>query len=85
MWFNIGEPHPLAFRSKLKVIVSRAAALNLSDAVVIGDYILYYVEAPISSDTHETTTLCTIYLVAWKEGWVSEVCIFPTSMPAKSK
>ena len=81
--FNTGEPHPLASRSKLEVIVSRAAALNLSDAVVIGDYILYWVGTPISSDTHETSTLCSIYSVAWKEGWVSEVCICPTLMPAK--
>jgi hypothetical protein len=40
--------------------------------MVIGDLILYRVEAPIFSDTHKST-LYSIYLVVWKEGWVSEV------------
>lgn len=75
MWFNTGEPHPLASKSKLEVNVSRVAVHNLSEAMVIGDYILYYVGAPVFAETHEQTTLCSIYLVAWKEGWVSEVCI----------
>ena len=83
MWFCTGEPHPLASRSKLEVTVSRAAAHNLSKAMVIGDYILYWVGASIFSEIHEKSTLCNIYLVAWKEGWVSEVCICHTLMPAK--
>jgi hypothetical protein len=75
MWFNTGEPHPLASRLKLEVTVSHAAVHNLSEAMVIGDYILYWVGSSIFSETHEKPTLCNIYLVAWKEGWVSEVCI----------
>ena len=75
MWFNTGGPHPLASRSKLEVNVSRAAVHNLSEVMVIGDYILYWVGAPVFAETHENATLCNIYLVAWKEGWVSEVCI----------
>jgi hypothetical protein len=85
MSFNTGEPHPLASRLKLEVTVSRAAARNLSEAMVIGDYILYWVGAPTVSVTYEKTTLCKIYLVAWKEGWVSEVCICSTLMPAKNR
>jgi hypothetical protein len=54
------------------------AAHNLSDTEVIGDYILYWVGAPMFSRHHEGT-LCSIYLVAWKEGWVSEVRLCPTS------
>ena len=77
MWFGTGEPHSLASRPTLEVSVSRAAAGNLSEAMVIGDYILYWVGAPIISATHEGSTLCTIYLVAWKEGWVSEVRTCP--------
>jgi len=78
MWLNTGKPHPLASRLKLEVTVSRAAVHNLSEAVVIGDYIVYWVGASIFSETHEKTTLCSIYLVAWKEGWVSEL---RTSLP----
>ncbi len=84
MWFSTGEPHPLASGPKLEVSVSRAAAGNLSEAMVIGDYILYWVGAPISSDT-EKATLCSIYLVAWKEGWVSKVRPCPTLILAKIK
>ena len=83
MRFNTGEPHPLASKLKLEFTITCAAAHNLSEAMVIGDYILYWVGAPILSDTHEKNTLCGIFLIAWKEGWVSEVCIFPTLMPAK--
>jgi len=64
MSFNTGGPHPLASRLKFEATVSRAAAHNLSEAMVIGDYILYWVGAPILSDTHEGSTLCCIYLVA---------------------
>lgn len=78
MWFNTGEPHPLASRLKLEVTVSHAAVHNLSEAIVIGDYILYWVGASIFSDIYQKTTLCNIYLVAWKEGWVSEL---RTSLP----
>ena len=85
MWFNTGEPHPLASRLELEVTVSRAAAHNLSGATVIGDYILYWVGASEFSEIHEQTTLCNIYLVAWKDGWTSEVCIRPTFMPTKNK
>jgi hypothetical protein len=73
MWFNTGEPHPLASRLKLEVTVSHAAVHNLSEAMVIGDYILYWVGSSIFSETHEKPTLCNIFLVAWKEGWVSEL------------
>ena len=87
LWFNTGEPHPLASESKLEVTVSRAAVLILPEnnqAIVIGDYILYWV-APLFSETHENTntSLSHIYLVAWKDGWTSEVCICPTFMPTK--
>jgi hypothetical protein len=85
MWFSTGEPHPLAFRPKLEVSVSRVAVDNLSEAMVIGDYILYWVGAPIFPRTNEGSTLCSIYLVAWKEGWVSEVRPCPTLIPAKIK
>jgi hypothetical protein len=77
MWFSTGKPHPLASVPKLEISVTGAAAHNLSDTEVIGDYILYWVGAPMYSRTHEGT-LCTIYLVAWKEGWVSEVRLYPT-------
>ena len=83
MWFNTGEPHPLASKLKLEVTVSRAAVYNLSEAMVIGDYILYWVGPSIFSEAYDKTTLCNIYLVAWKEGWISEVCICPNLMPAK--
>ena len=77
MWFSTGKPHPLASEPKLEISVTGAAAHNLSDTEVIGDYILYWVGAPMYSRTHEGT-LCSIYLVAWKEGWVSEVRLCPT-------
>ncbi len=82
MWFSTGEPHPLASEPKLEISVTGAAAHNLSDTEVIGDYILYWVGAPMYSRTHEGT-LCSIYLVAWKEGWVSEVrlCPIPSTPP----
>ena len=85
MLFNTGKPHPLASRSIMKVIVSRAAALNLSEAMVIGDYVLYWVGVPSFSEIHDKTTLCDIYLVAWKEGWISKVCIRPTLVLARTK
>ena len=77
MLFSTGEPHPLASEPKLEISVTGAAAHNLSDTEVIGDYILYWVGAPMYSRTHEGT-LCTIFLVAWKEGWASEVRLTPT-------
>jgi hypothetical protein len=72
--FSTGEPHPLASQPKLEVSVSGSAARNLSDSTVIGDYILYWVGAP-----HDNVldSLYGIYLVAWKEGWVSEVRLVP--------
>jgi hypothetical protein len=72
MDFKTGKPHPLASRPSLEVTVAGASAYNLSDTEVIGDYILYWVGNPMPSHTNEST-LSTIYLVAWKEGWVSEV------------
>ncbi|KAI0298783.1 hypothetical protein B0F90DRAFT_1731051 [Multifurca ochricompacta] len=72
MGFSTGKPHPLASRPTLEVTVAGASAYNLSDTEVIGDYILYWVGGPIFSHAHEGT-LCNIYLIAWKEGWVSEL------------
>ncbi len=83
MWFSTGKPHPLASVPKLEISVTGAAAHNLSDTEVIGDYILYWVGAPMYSRNNEGT-LCSVYLVAWKEGWVSEVRLFSTLDPAKS-
>jgi hypothetical protein len=86
MWFSTGEPHPLASEPKFEISVTGAAAHNLSDTEVIGDYILYWVGAPMYSRAHEGT-LCTIYLVAWKEGWVSEVrlCPIPSTLDISQK
>jgi hypothetical protein len=81
--FNTGEPHPLASQPKLEVSVSGSAADNLSDTTVIGDYILYWVGAP---DDDGRGSLCGIYLVAWKEGWVSEVRLaYPTQFDDRLK
>lgn len=68
--FSTGKPHPLASQPKLEVSVSGPAAHNLSDATVIGDYILYRI-GPSREVVYDS--LCGIYLVAWKEGWVSQV------------
>ena len=72
MWFSTGSPHPLASRPTLEFTAAGASAYNLSDTEVIGDYILYWVGAPLITRAHDGS-LCTIYLVAWKEGWVKEV------------
>ncbi|KAH9963629.1 hypothetical protein BC827DRAFT_1266400 [Russula dissimulans] len=72
MWFSTGKPHPLASRPTLEFTVAGASAYNLSDTEVIGDYILYWVGAPLMTRPHDGS-LCTIYLVAWKEGWVKEL------------
>ena len=72
MWFSTGKPHPLASRPMLEISVPGASAYNVSDTEVIGDYILYWVGDPTVTRQNEGT-LCTIYLVAWKEGWVKEV------------
>ena len=88
MSFDTGEPHPLASRRpqlKMELPVFREAAHNLLYATVIGDYILYWVGVSIFSDIHEKTTLCNIYLVAWTEGWISEVCICPTLISAETE
>jgi len=76
----------------MEISVTGAAAHNLSDTEVIGDYILYWVGAPTPTPTHSRThecTLCSIYLVAWKEGWISEVrlpyTLDPTSISVQSK
>jgi hypothetical protein len=76
MWFSTGKPHPLASRPTLEFTVAGASAYNLSDTEVIGDYILYWVGAPLMTRPHDGS-LCTIYLVAWKEGWVKEVRFSP--------
>jgi hypothetical protein len=83
MCFSTGQLHPLASRPELKVSVSVAAADDPLTTEVIGDYILYWVRAPISSDTEEKISLCGIYLIAWKEGWTSEVCQCPTVISVK--
>jgi hypothetical protein len=72
--FSTGEPHPLASQHKLEVSISGSGAHILSETTVIGDYILYWVGAP-----HDIVlgSLCGIYLVAWKEGWVSKVRLCP--------
>jgi len=72
MWFSTGKPHPLASRPTLDISVAGVAAYNLSDTEVIGDYILYWVGNPMDNKPNDCT-LCTIYLVAWKEGWVKEL------------
>ncbi len=74
-----------ALSLELNLSVAFLYVKQLPEAVVIGDYILYWVGAPIISHTHEGSTLCTIYLVAWKGGWVSEVRPYPTLIPAKIK
>jgi hypothetical protein len=78
MDFNTGKPHPLASQPSLEVTVAGASAYNLSDTEVIGDYILYWVGSPVFSHHANEGTLSNIYLVAWKEGWVSEVSPRPT-------
>jgi len=83
MCFSTGKLHPLASRPKFRVSVSAAAAHNLSNAEVIGDYILYWVGAPTPSDTEEKEMLCSIYLIVWKEGWTSKVRQFPTVISVK--
>lgn len=65
--FSTGKPHPLASQPNLEISVSRAFRHELS---VIGDYILYRVIPEY------TNSLSGIYLVAWKEGWVSEVRLY---------
>jgi len=56
----------------LDISVAGASAYSVSDTEVIGDYILYWVRDPVANQRNNGT-LCTIYLVAWKEGWVEEV------------
>ena len=73
--FSTGEPHPLASRPKLEISVSSSAAHNLSEATVIGDYIVYWVGAPHGN---VVGSLCGIYLAAWKEGWTTEVRLCPS-------
>jgi hypothetical protein len=71
--FNTGKRHPLALRPKFEVLVSGAAAHNLSNAVVIRDFVLYSVGTPMFNPTTNKDSICGIYLIAWKEGWTSEV------------
>ena len=67
----------------MELVLPHSAIHNLSESMVLGDYVLYWVGDPMRPETHEKSTLCDIYIVAWKEGWVSEVCICPTLMPTK--
>jgi len=71
----------LASRPTLDISVAGASAYNVSDTEVIGDYILYWVGDPMVTRQNEGT-LCTIYLVAWKEGWVKEVRASAVRYPA---
>lgn len=71
--FSTGERHPLASRKKFEVLVSGAAAHNLSNAVVIGDFVLYSVGTPTFNPTTNKDSICGICLIAWKEGWTSEL------------
>jgi hypothetical protein len=73
MSFSTGKPHPLASRPTLELMVAGAPGYNLhynvSNAEVIGDYTLCWVR-----DLHTLSyTLSAIYLIAWKEGRVTEV------------
>jgi hypothetical protein len=72
--FSTGKPHPLASQPNLEVPGSGVFGDGL---LVIGDYILYRVGVPRDLPVH-IDALCGIYLVAWKEGWVSEVRLYPT-------
>jgi hypothetical protein len=72
--FSSGKRHPLASRQKFEVLVSGAAAHNLSDGVIIRDFVLYSVGTPMFNPTTNKDSICGIHLIAWKEGWVSEVC-----------
>lgn len=77
--FTTGKRHPLAIRQKFEVHVSGAAAHNLSNAaVVIRDFVLYSVGTPMFNPTTNKDSICGIYLIAWKEGWTSEVRLCPT-------
>jgi hypothetical protein len=69
--FSTGELHPLASQPKLEVSVSGSTAPNLSGTTVIGDYILYRTGSPPAANVHYS--ICAIYLIAWKEGWVTQV------------
>ncbi|KAF8502735.1 hypothetical protein F5888DRAFT_1631828 [Russula emetica] len=71
--FTTGKRHPLASRQKFEVLVSGAAAHNLSNAVVIKDFVLYWVGTPMFNPTTNKDSICGIYLIAWKEGWASEL------------
>jgi hypothetical protein len=83
--FSTGKRHPLAVRQKFEVHVSGAAAHNLSNAVVIGDFLLYLVGTPMFNPTTNKDSICGIYLIAWKEGWVSEVRLYPTIFNPSSR
>lgn len=78
LFFSTGKRHPLAVRQKIEVSVSGAAAHNLSNAVVIGDFVLYTVGTPVFNPTANKDSICGFYLIAWKEGWASEVRLCPT-------
>ena len=78
--FNTGKRHPLASKQKFEVFVNGAAAHNLSNAVVIKDFVLYSVGTPMFNPTTNKDSICGIHLIAWKEGWTSEVRFCPTPL-----
>jgi hypothetical protein len=77
--FTTGNAHPLAVRQSFEVIVSGAAAHNLSNSMVIGDFVLYSVGTPMFNPKINRDTICGIHLIAWKEGWTTEVRLCPTA------
>jgi len=83
MWFSTREPHLLASRPTLDILVPGASAYSVSDTEVT--VIMYRVGDPMANPRNDLT-LCTFYLVAWKEGWVKKVrlCPLPTHPPSIS-
>ena len=74
--FSTGKSHPLASQPNLEVSVFGTIIYEVS---VIEDYILYRVGMPRNVPVH-MDAVCGIYLVGWKEGWVSEVRLYPTPL-----
>lgn len=72
--FSTGKPHLLASQPSLEVSIPGTSTHKLS---VIGDYVLYRVGVPRNVPAH-MDALTSIYLLAWKEGWISEVRLYPT-------
>jgi len=77
MWFSTGKPHPLASRPTLELTVPGASVYNVSDAEVIGDYILYWVGDPIVSRRNEKYAM---HRVPYRmEGRLGDRCASVTS------